>query len=219
MAVTPFMIDLANKRVVIVGGGRVAVRRIRYLLASGACMTVISPELSKEVRSLWKSGIFYWKQKIVEADDLTGAFLIIVATNDATVNQAVIEAAPKTALINVVTDAEQGDVQFPAHLQQGKLSISIATNGASPMLAGEIKRQLAAMYDQNYREYVDFLDACRKLIKRLLLTKPAQKQLLRELLDERFLNKQKQVFMMEWLKSLERIEKHAELLRWKTDQK
>ncbi|GGB60457.1 precorrin-2 dehydrogenase [Lentibacillus populi] len=212
MALTPFMIDLVNKRVVIVGGGLVAERRMRCLLESGACVTVISPEIGEGIRALWEEGYVNWKQRHFEADDVADAFLIIVATNDPATNQTVIEAVPETSLVNVAADAEQGNIQFPAHLQQGKLSISIATNGASPMLAAKIRNRLATTYDRNYGDYVDFLYESRQLIKRSLLTKQTQTLLLRELLDESFKNKQKQMAIINWLESLVKGEEHDERL-------
>ncbi|MEW9674837.1 NAD(P)-binding protein [Lentibacillus sp. L22] len=208
MAFLPFMIDLTDKKVVIVGGGRVAERRIRFLLESGAYMTVISPEIDEGVRMLWEEGYVSWKQKHIEANDLLHAFLIIVATNNPTVNQAVTKAVPETSLVNAAADAEQGNVQFPAHLQQGKLSIGIATNGASPILAAKIKTKLATIYDKSYGEYVDFLYESRQLIKRSLLTQKVRTLLLKELMDESFLNKQKQIITLDWLKNLVKEEEH-----------
>lgn len=200
MAVIPLMVDVAEKNIVIVGGGRVAERRVGALLTGGACLTVISPEIKEGIRSLWEDEQLNWKQKYVETEDLDGAFLIIVATNDAMVNQSVIKVSPPNSLLNVAGEADQGNVHFPAHFKQGKLSVGVSTNGASPLLSAKIKNELHTIYDESYGDYVDFLYESRQLIKDSFLDKMAQTLLLKELLSERFLNKHKQRLTVEWLK-------------------
>ncbi|ASN06792.1 NAD(P)-binding protein [Virgibacillus necropolis] len=192
MTLTPLMIDLGGKKVVIVGGGRVAERRVQNLLESGALLTVISPEIEEKIHSLWEKGLLNWRQKYFEAEDLDNAFLIIVATNNSVVNQSVVQATPPNSLLSVASDANQGNVQFPAHFKQGKLSVSISTNGASPLLSAKIKKHLHTIYDENYGDYVDFLYESRQLIKHSALAKKEQKLLLKDLLREDFLNKDKQ---------------------------
>jgi len=202
MAVTPIMIDLNKKHVVIVGGGQVAERRMNILLESGASITVISPEIKKGIRERWGEGKLTWKKKHVEASDLQNAFMIIVATNDPYTNQSVIQAAPPNSLINAATEANSGNVEFPASFTRGKLAISVSTNGASPQLTAKIKNELRNIFHENYESYVDFLYESRQLIKQSVLDKSHQKLLLKELLSNGFLDKQKQVIALTWFRKL-----------------
>ncbi|WP_339230846.1 NAD(P)-binding protein [Oceanobacillus sp. FSL K6-2867] len=201
MPLTPLMVNLSGKNIVLVGGGYVAGRRIQTLLESGAQLTVISPEIGKEVRVHWEKGRIKWIQKHVEPNDLDGAFLIIVATNNPIVNQSIILAAPPNALVNAAADAVKGNVEFPSAFRRGKLAISISTNGASPQLTRKIKEQLQTIYNENYETYVEFLFESRQLIKRSVLNKMEQKQLLKELLSEVFLDPSKQRQTIAWLNS------------------
>ena len=200
--VTPLMIDLDKKNIVIVGGGSIAERRIRSLLKSGGLLTVISPTIGEGIQKLWQTAQLTWKKKRFEAVDLADAFLIIAATNDPTVNELVVHHSPQDALLNVAAQAEKGNIHFPAHFKQGKLSISISTDGASPMLAAKIKGNLHTVYDENYGDYVDFLNESRKLIKHSLLDKSTQSLLLKELLAESFMDEQKQTKTIAWLEKL-----------------
>lgn len=200
MTITPLMVELSYKNVVIVGGGPVAERRIHSLLESGAFLTVVSPKIEDGIRSLWEDGLLDWRQKYFEAKDLDKAFLIIVATNVSEVNQSVIQASPPNCLVSASADASQGNVQFPAHFKQGKLSISISTNGASPLLSVKLKKQFHTTFDKRYGEYVDFLYESRQLIKHSSLSEIKQRQLLKDLLCEEYLNKDKQCKLLDWLK-------------------
>lgn len=186
MAVIPLMIDLHEKKVVIVGGGHVARRRLTSLLESEAELTVISPEILPEIADLYKKGKVIWKNKKVSIEDLAEAFLIIIATNDSEVNETVRKNAPVNCLINASTDAQSGNVHFPSHLKRGKLSIAVSTNGASPMLASKVKSELSTLYDAHYEQYVDFLFEARTLIKKSKLSKEKKESYLREFLDEAY---------------------------------
>ncbi|WP_087973178.1 NAD(P)-binding protein [Oceanobacillus rekensis] len=204
MTAIPLMIELREKNVVIVGGGHVAERRIETLLGSGASLTVISLVIEKGIRSHWEKGRLNWKQKSFESNDVVDAFLIIVATNDPIVNDSVIEAAPTNSLINAAAEADKGDVEFPSFFRRGKLAISISTSGASPQLSAKLNRELQAVYSETYEDYLDFLYESRQLIKHSLFSKLQQKLLLKELLSESFLDKDKQMKAIKWFERVSR---------------
>jgi precorrin-2 dehydrogenase / sirohydrochlorin ferrochelatase len=204
MELTPLMVQLEGKNIVIVGGGRIAERRIQKLQESGANLRVISPSLTDGLHSLCEEGLFLWQNKHFEPEDIIEAFLVIVATNNSMVNETVVQSCASNTLVNVASEASDGNVQFPAHFKQGKLSISIATNGASPLLSGKIKRQLQIMYDKNYGEYVDFLYECRQLIKHSSFDEYEQLCLLRDILSDDYQNKRKQEQTLNLLKSYSR---------------
>ncbi|WP_010531885.1 NAD(P)-binding protein [Lentibacillus jeotgali] len=202
MAGIPLMIDLTDKHVIVVGGGAVAERRIRATLEGGANLTVISPEITEGIHSLWLDGDLTWRKKRVAPGDLADAFLVIAATNDVQVNQSIVQASPSNALINDASDAEKGDLAFPSFFKRGLLSISVSTNGASPMLAAKIKQDLQAAYDNSYTDYVDFLYECRKQLKQSALSKHEQRLILQAILSDKFLNKEHQQKGLDWLAGL-----------------
>ncbi|MCM3730360.1 NAD(P)-binding protein [Fictibacillus nanhaiensis] len=200
MVSIPLMIDLTGKKVVIVGGGKVAQRRIASLLEASVFIVVVSPEVTTAIEELYKQKRIQWKQKKCSPEDLNDAFLIIVATNNQEVNQTVVHSAPKQALVNAAADAELGNVQFPIQLRRGKLSIAISTNGASPILAKKIKKHLEHYFDDSYENYLDFLFEARTLIKQSTLSDQEKRLLLKNITADDYLNKDHQLHMLTWIK-------------------
>ncbi|WP_085505865.1 NAD(P)-binding protein [Thalassobacillus devorans] len=198
----PLMIDFNSRSVVIIGGGKVAAKRARVLLQGGAVITVISPSLEPGLEKLWEQKKVNWKKKFFEPDDLEGAFMAVVATNDPSVILSVPHPTSGLPLVNSAGEARRGNVQFPAFLTRGKLTLAVSTSGASPMLTSQIKEELENRFESDYEGYVDFLYECRQLIKNSLLTKQEKRQFLHELLDESFMNEEKQQQTILWLKKL-----------------
>ena len=171
MPFIPLMIDISNKRVVIVGGGQVAERRIGTLVNYTTHIKVISPSLTVALYHRYEQGEMSWCAKSFEVTDIAEADLIIAATNDNRVNQQIAASKPQHALLNMTTKAHAGDVVFPSILRRGRLTLSISTNGASPTLTAQILEEFKARFDLSYEAYVDFLYECRQRIKRSNLTR------------------------------------------------
>ncbi len=140
-----YLINLHEKRVVVVGGGPVGERKVRGLLAAGARPTLISPNATPQLRAWEQENRVSWRQKSYEAEDLTGARLIFVATDDPTLNARIAaDAANAGILCNVADNATLGDFHVPAvHRSQG-LVISVGTEGKAPARASTIRDRIAA---------------------------------------------------------------------------
>lgn len=202
MTVIPIMIDLGNKNVVVVGGGKIAERKLDGLLDSKASLTVISPSVTPKIYRWVEKGQIEWKQKKFEPKDAEEAFMLVIATNDPVVNAAAQKAAPPNCLINASAEAESGNVQFPAHFNRGKLSIIVSTNGASPMLAKKIKHELQEQFDGSYEQYLDFLYHARQLLKQTELSRNTKENYLRNFLDKSFLSSEVQQHTLDELRLL-----------------
>ena len=210
MTVIPIMIELAEKKVVVVGGGRIAKRKLNALLDSGAVLTVISPTVTPEINRWAEEGKIQWKQKNFDPTEAEEAFMMIIATDDPVVNTAAREAAPPHCLINASTEAEAGNIHFPAHVKRGKLSIAVSTNGASPMLAKKIKQDLQTQFDENYEQYLEFLFEARQLLKQTQLSKSTKEQYLRRFLAESFFQEETQQKTLHELRLLVHEKKDSE---------
>lgn len=138
----PVMLNVRGRRCVIVGGGRVALRRLGSLLAAGAQVEVIAPEVEAAIEALAEVKVH---RRAWCPGDLDGAKLVVIATSDAVVNAAAAkEAAQAGALVNRADDPAVGDVSIPAHASDGLVTIAVHTGGASAAAAAAIRRELSA---------------------------------------------------------------------------
>ncbi|MCD7033847.1 precorrin-2 dehydrogenase [Metabacillus sp. GX 13764] len=151
----PLLIDLKNEPVLIAGGGSIALRRLQLLLEEEALLTIISPEAGQEIADLAKNGRITWHQREISLEDLEGYRLIIAATNDSELNSKIADAARKHTLVNVVSRAENGNIQVPKIVKKGKLTLSVSTGGASPALAKEIGGKIEQLLDNDIEAQLD----------------------------------------------------------------
>ncbi|WP_261129015.1 NAD(P)-binding protein [Bacillus sp. Marseille-Q3570] len=176
----PIMLDLEGKDAVVIGGGKVANRKIKSLVEAGAKVTVVSPRVNENVKKLVQREQINWIKKQAEAEDYQDAFVVIAATNDPDVNQCIAAQTRKNQLVNVVDDPGTGNFSVPAKLSRGRLTIAVSTGGASPIIAKRIRDELAQTYDSTYEEYMDYLFDCRQKIKRMTINEPEKQKLLEE---------------------------------------
>ncbi len=139
------------------------------------------------------------EEKEFNASDIVDAYIVIAATNERRVNEAVKQALPEHALFNNVGDASNGNVVFPSALHRDKLTISVSTDGASPKLTKSIMAELEALYPPSYSSYIDFLYTCRQKIKVLDITYNEKQQLLSQIVSQEYLNHDKQAQFLAWL--------------------
>ncbi|KAA9031204.1 NAD(P)-binding protein [Niallia endozanthoxylica] len=190
----PIYLNLMDKRAVVIGGGKVAERKIQGLMEARALITVVSPELTEKLHQYYKAGNITWKKKTFSAEDIKDAFLIIAAANDPEVSFAVKKAAAPNQLLNLADNPEESNFILPSVYKQGKLSMTVSTSGASPTLAKKIKQNLASQYGPEYRDYVDFLYDCRKWILQEITDSKLKKYLLSAITEREFVtstNRQK----------------------------
>jgi len=186
----PIMLQLDGKKVVVIGGGRVAERKVRGLLGTGAQVVVISPEATGEIKTLFLDGKIVWEKKFFSAEDLRGAALIFAATDDKDINQSVKSLAEKQQLVTVADDPDISDFHLPAHVQRGRLSIAVSTGGASPTLAKKLRAELEQLFDERYEEYLEFLFTARQWILKEVKDPALKRKLLTAMVSEDFLNSQ-----------------------------
>jgi siroheme synthase-like protein len=139
------------RQAIVVGGGKVAARKVEGLLTAGTKVQVISPALTSELQICVDSGEIDYVQRCYQDGDLDGAFLAIAATNDPAVNQAVwSEAERRGCLVNVVDDPTHSNFILPAIVQRQDLSVAISTGGSSPALARRLRERVEALIGPEY---------------------------------------------------------------------
>lgn len=162
----PLFIYLEGARVVVVGAGAVAERKIATLLEYGAVVTVIAPEATESVRALAKQGRVEWLQRPYREGDLEGAILAMGATSDESVNARVhAEASSRNQLVNVVDVPPLCNCIVPSIMRRGRLQVAVSTAGAAPSVAREIRHDLEQRYPAYWETYVDVLADVRVLVK------------------------------------------------------
>lgn len=195
----PLTVRVEKKRVVVIGGGKVAGFKIIPLLKQGADIIVISPELDANLVKLVEEKQIRWYQREYEKSDIQGAFLVVAASGDAVLNEQVAKDSAENQLVNVITNPESGNVHFPAAIHRGLLNVAISTGGASPKLAKKIRDDIANKYDEAYEAYLDFLYEVRIKVKELQIEKKQRNILLQEVLKSIYVqNEQKrELFLQE----------------------
>ncbi len=163
----PVNLHLRGCKVIVIGGGPIAERKVLGLLDTGAVVELISPRLTENLAAMAGKGQFYHLQRKYEQGDLVGASLVICACGDAAVNMSVVaEAGRERIYCNIVDEPELCSFTAPAVLRRGLLSIAISTNGACPALAKELRRRLEEFYGPEYETLLEKLQAIREQLRR-----------------------------------------------------
>lgn len=163
----PIFLNIRGKRCVVVGGGAVALRKVKALLEHEASVKVISPELCPELSQLAKSRAIQVLQRNYNGRDLQGVFIAIAATDDGEINNKVAEEArAKGVLVNVVDDSEHSDFIVPSQLRRGDITIAVSTAGKSPALARKIRTRLEKDFGAEYASLALLVDEVRSELKR-----------------------------------------------------
>lgn len=184
------MLKLDGKKVVIVGGGKVAERKVTGLLSTGSHITVISPYATDELKRLAGSGRIEWLEKSFANEDIDGAFIIFAATNDSELNQSIKISACDQQLVTIADDPEGSDFHVPSHIQRGRLSIAVSTGGASPTLARKLREQLEQQFDERFEDYLEFLFSARQRVLKEVKEASRKRKVLTTIASEEFLNSQ-----------------------------
>ena len=162
----PVFLSLAGRPVVVVGGGSVAVRKVRMLLYHGARVTMVAPAAAEELRGLAAAGRITRRQRGWRPEDCDGAVLVVAATSDAQVNHAIASRCrARGQFVNVGDDRADSTAIIPATVRRGPFQIAVSTDGASPLLARSVREELEALYPSYYEDYVLLLGDVRKLVR------------------------------------------------------
>lgn len=165
----PVMLDLAGVECLVVGGGRVAERKVEGLLNVGARVTVIAPRATERLAELARQGKVQHERRPFAAGDAAGHRLVIAATDDARLNAEVAgEGRRRGILVNVVDCAPESNFIVPATVRRGELVISVSTGGASPAQARRIRERLEGEFGPEWGPYLGLLEELRPQVSAVL---------------------------------------------------
>ena len=169
----------------MVGGGKVAERKVQALALCGAQIHVVSPRLSTGLQNMAERGLIIHRCGYYQTSDLTNTIMVISATNDDTVNQAVAgDCLERNILVNVVDDPPRCNFFVPSVVHRRSLKLAISTGGNSPRLAQMIRRNLEQEFGPAFAEFNNFLGTVRKLVQTQVTDPVEREKILKNLVDE-----------------------------------
>ncbi len=165
----PLFLHVAGRACVVIGGGEVASRKACWFARAGARVSVIAPRLAPPLAALVAGGAIAHRARRFCADDLTGAWLVIAATDDAATNAAVAaEASRRDIPVNVVDDPARSTFIVPAVVERGPVTVAISTGGRAPVLATRLRAMIEALLPANYGAIATFMGTRRGIVKSAL---------------------------------------------------
>jgi precorrin-2 dehydrogenase len=174
-------LDLTGRSVLVVGGGSVALEKVRGLLDCGARVTVVAPEARPELLSLPVE----WLARAYNSTDLRGRFLVVAATSSTPLNRRVFaDAEARNVFCNVVDVPELCSLILPAVHREGPIAVAVSTGGASPALAQRIRDDVAGLVGPRHADLAEELRALRPWAKENLPTYEARRDYFRQRVEE-----------------------------------
>jgi len=168
MTLYPILLNLKGRRVVIVGGGEVALRKLKDLLDAGALITLVAPEMHEEIRKLAEANIqnISLLEREYRRGDLNGASLAYSTTNNPEVNASVFaEARERGIFINAADDPPNCSCYLPSWSRRGDFILAVSTSGASPALAARLRRELERRVPAGIADMLKALREARRLLQ------------------------------------------------------
>src|SRR5216684_2302491 len=190
MGYIPIFLDVTGRRCLVVGGGEVAARKVESLLAAGAQVIVVSPNLAAPaLNAAVDRGMVEHVAREYRRGDIAGCALAYAATDDPALHRALSDEARALGIpLNVVDMPELCSFIAPAVVRRGALQIAISTGGASPAFAARLRRELEKQFGVEYGTLLKVLRAARKLLHRDELESADRMRRLKDLAESRLLD-------------------------------
>jgi siroheme synthase-like protein len=178
----PVFLKMKGRPCLIVGGGSIALEKIRVLLESQASILVVAPEVLDGVRELAEEGRIILQLKQYDPADLEDVSVVIAATDNAQLNHRVYgEAVTRGRIVNVVDDPAYCDFYFGSIVRRGALQVAISTAGESPAFAQRLKQEIDEALPADTGAWLARLGETRRHVNRVVKAGPRRIALLREL--------------------------------------
>ena len=178
----PILVDLQGKKALVVGGGKVAQRKIESLLEHGATVQVVAKELTASLEELRRAGRIEFLGEEFSETFVDGVFVVFAATDDAALNRRVSRTAQqRSLLVNAVDQPADCNFIVPSVLSRGDLVIAVSTSGKSPAFARKVRVELEQSFGEEYGLFLNLMGNLRKEILRLGLSQEENKSTFEDL--------------------------------------
>jgi uroporphyrin-III C-methyltransferase/precorrin-2 dehydrogenase/sirohydrochlorin ferrochelatase len=180
----PLFFDLRRQRVLVVGAGAVALRKVQLLERAHAAITVVAPQVAPELVQLAAAGTIELHVREFAAGDLEGARLVIVATARRAVNRWIASLAEARGIpVNVVDDRKASRVIVPAIIDRDPVIVAVSSAGTSPVLARRLRERLEALVPQRIGLWATWLAGMRAAARRRIPSVDARRRYFEMLVD------------------------------------
>lgn len=160
MKYLPIFLNIENQKILIIGGGNAALKKINTLIDFNASIHVVAPEVEKKIEEYEKNGLLTLNKREFQIEDICEADIVVVAADEENSQRASQLCKKQGKLFADVSKGEKGDFIFPAHKKEGELTVAVSTNGRFPLLAKGICSQI----DLSIGKWLPYLEEKRKFI-------------------------------------------------------
>ncbi|AHG65035.1 siroheme synthase CysG [Advenella mimigardefordensis] len=187
MQTFPLFADLAERPVLVIGGGTVAERKAHALLEAGARVHLAAPELTPQLKLWTEQGKVLLRGQQFDSRWLDEVFLVVAATDDAAVNQTVSDAAEAARkLVNVVDNPQLCSYIVPSVIDRSPVQIAISSNGTAPVLIRQLRQQLETLIPQQFGNMARIAGRWRGKVKQQLDSLTERRRFWETLFSSRF---------------------------------
>lgn len=162
MSFFPMYMDMDALKVLIVGGGKIAVEKLEKVLDFTQNITVIAAAASPEAKALIVTHDLTFSERAYETGDIKGFDIVIVATDTVDLHKQIYEESRGSRiLVNSVDNTDYCDFIFPSYVQKGDLTVAFSTGGASPAFAKHIRRYCERIIPESVAPFLEKMRALR----------------------------------------------------------
>lgn len=149
----PVFLELTDKKILVIGGGTIATRRITSLLTFGAKIVVIAPELTHKLQDYVREGAIVWEKRCYIEGDCIGAYMVLSCTNAREWNRLVYEEAKSVApFFNICDCKEESNFYFPGIAKKGNVVIGVTASGTNHKLAKRVTEEIRNIIESESME-------------------------------------------------------------------
>lgn len=181
----PVNLKAAGLRALVIGGGHVALRKVKKLIAEEADVTILAPEVVSDIEALSEAKKVHWEKHLFRGDDLSSYGLIVTACGVREVAEAVQQASKESHfLYNAADFPSLGNCSLPAAFDAGGIQITVSTNGRSPAMARYMKEWLSLKIPEGFGLWLDQVGKMRVEMKERISTSEAREAFWRAVFTE-----------------------------------
>jgi precorrin-2 dehydrogenase / sirohydrochlorin ferrochelatase len=178
----PVFLDITDKRCLVIGGGKVAERKVTMLLQFYAHVVVVSPVMTRALLKLGKESKIEYFQRTYTAKDLHNTALVFACTDNSAINNKIKkEAARKNIPVNVVDTPDLCDFIVPSIVKKGDLVIAISTSGELPLLSKKLRQKIEEIVTDDYLEYLHIIGEFRKHLMNTVKEAPKRSLIMKDI--------------------------------------